>query len=105
MPTQEQVVEQIQKCFDPEIPVNVYDLGLVYNVAVHGPIVEIRMTFTSESCPSARDIPMDIRSKVGELEDVNEVNISVVWDPPWHPRMISPAAREELGIDEDSLEG
>ena len=104
MPTQDQVVEQLRKCFDPEIPVNIYDLGLVYDVAVEGPVVDIRMTFTSDSCPSAREIPLDIRHKVGQLEDVTEVNLAVVWEPAWHPRMISEAARAELGIDEDSLE-
>ncbi len=104
MATQEQVVEQLRKCFDPEIPVNIYDLGLVYDVAVEGAVVEIRMTFTSDSCPSAREIPLDIRHKIAELGDVDEVNLAVVWDPPWHPRMISEAARKELGIDEDALE-
>lgn len=96
------VKEQIQLCFDPEIPVNVYDLGLVYGIAVAGAVVDITMTFTSESCPSARQIPEDIRRKVGTVPGIEEVNFHIVWEPPWHPRMISPSGKKELGIDEDA---
>ena len=103
MSLQEQVVEQLRACFDPEIPVNIYDLGLIYDVDVAPPRVNIRMTFTSESCPSAREIPHDIRHKLLALPGIDEVDFEIVWDPPWHPRMIAPEARKELGIDEDAL--
>ena len=101
MASQEQVISALRTCYDPEIPVNIYDLGLIYDVAVDEGIVDIRMTFTSDSCPSAREIPLDMRQKVGKIK---EVNLAVVWDPPWHPRMISEEARRELGIDDESLE-
>jgi metal-sulfur cluster biosynthetic enzyme len=101
---QEAVVEKIKACYDPEIPVNVYDLGLVYDVRVEAPIVTVQMTFTSESCPSARDIPLDVRRRVLELDEIDQVDFMVVWEPPWHPRMISEDARRELGIDDDALE-
>ncbi len=104
MATREEVIGAIKQCFDPEIPVNVYDLGLVYDVAEDDGVVDIKMTFTSDSCPSAREIPLDMRQKIGKLEGIREVNLAVVWDPPWHPRMISEAAREELGIDDAALE-
>ena len=104
MATQEEVIGALRTCFDPEIPVNIYDLGLVYDVAVDEGIVDSRMTFTSDSCPSAREIPLDMRTKIGKLDGIAEVNLSVVWDPPWHPRMISEEARKERGIDDDALE-
>ncbi len=104
MASQEQVISALRTCYDPEIPVNIYDLGLIYDVAVDEGIVDIRMTFTSDSCPSAREIPLDMRQKVGKIEGIKEVNLAVVWDPPWHPRMISEEARRELGIDDESLE-
>ena len=103
MTLRDQVIEQIRLCFDPEIPVNIYDLGLVYEVRVKKPKVEIEMTFTSESCPSAREIPQDIRRRVCSLDAIEECNFEIVWEPEWHPRMISEEAREELGIDDDAL--
>jgi metal-sulfur cluster biosynthetic enzyme len=103
MGIRDQVIEQIRLCFDPEIPVNVYDLGLVYEVKVKKGSVDIEMTFTSESCPSAREIPEDIRRRVCSLDKVKECNFDIVWEPEWHPRMISEEARAELGIDEDAL--
>lgn len=100
----QKIVEQIQTCYDPEIPVNVYDLGLVYEIEAELPTVTIEMTFTSESCPSAREIPLDIRSKLLTIDGVENVDFEIVWMPPWHPRMISESARKELGIDDDALE-
>ncbi len=104
MSLEQQIIEQIQTCYDPEIPVNVYDLGLVYEIEATTPVVTIEMTFTSESCPSAREIPLDMRSKILQLDGVEGVDFEIVWMPPWHPRMISEAARKELGIDEDALD-
>jgi metal-sulfur cluster biosynthetic enzyme len=103
MALRDKVIEQIRHCFDPEIPVNVYDLGLIYEVKVKKPAVNIEMTFTSESCPSAREIPQDIRRRVCSVDGIEECNFEIVWEPEWHPRMISEEAREELGIDEDAL--
>ncbi len=103
MSMHEQIVEQIKTCFDPEIPVNVYDLGLVYEIEVEEPTVTIEMTFTSESCPSAREIPVDIRRKILSIDGLERVDFEIVWEPAWHPRLISEAARKELGIDDDAL--
>ncbi len=104
MALSDQIAEQIRGCFDPEIPVNVYDLGLIYNVDVQLPVVTVQMTFTSESCPSAREIPMDIRRKVLSLDGIEAVDFEIVWEPAWHPRMIAEEARKELGIEDEALE-
>ena len=104
MNLEEQIIQQIKLCFDPEIPVNVYDLGLVYKIDPSTPTTTVRMTFTSSSCPSAREIPLDIRGKILELDGIEKVDFEIVWEPQWHPKMISAEARAELGIDEDSLE-
>jgi len=92
-----QVVEAIRQCFDPEIPVNVYDLGLIYDIDIAPEAIGIRMTLTSEGCPSARQIPEDVKRKVTALGQEN-VTVDVVFDPPWHPARISAAAREKLGL-------
>jgi len=104
MSLQEQIIEKLKLCFDPEIPVNIYDLGLVYKIDAELPTSTIRMTFTSESCPSAREIPLDIRRKILDIEGMEKVDFEIVWEPTWHPRLISPEARAELGMDEDALE-
>lgn len=95
----EQVVECIQTIYDPEIPVNIYDLGLIYEVAVL-PInnVQITMTLTAPSCPAAQDIPVEVDQKVRQIEGVNEVHVSVVWEPRWNKSMMSEAAMLELGF-------
>jgi FeS assembly SUF system protein len=95
----EQVINCLQSIYDPEIPVSIYELGLVYEVAIL-PInnVQIVMTLTAPSCPSAQEIPIEVDQKVRMIEGVNEVNVSVVWDPPWDRSMMSEAAMLELGF-------
>ena len=94
---QEQVVAAIRECFDPEIPLNVYDLGLIYGIEIDESAIAIRMTLTSEACPSARTIPLDIKQKVAALGQPN-VTVDVVWDPPWHPSRISADGKQKLGL-------
>jgi FeS assembly SUF system protein len=95
----EQVINCLQTIYDPEIPVSIYELGLVYEVDIL-PInnVQIVMTLTAPSCPSAQEIPIEVDQKVRMIEGVNEVNVSVVWDPPWDRSMMSEAAMLELGF-------
>lgn len=95
----EQVINCLQTIYDPEIPVSIYELGLVYEIEVL-PInnVQIVMTLTAPSCPSAQEIPIEVDQKVRMIEGVNEVNVSVVWDPPWDRSMMSEAAMLELGF-------
>ena len=95
----EQVINCLQTIYDPEIPVSIYELGLVYEVEVL-PInnVQIVMTLTAPSCPSAQEIPIEVDQKVRMIEGVNDVNVSVVWDPPWDRSMMSEVAMLELGF-------
>ncbi len=94
-----QIVEALQTCYDPEIPVNIYELGLIYSVTVaDNADVDIRMTLTSPHCPAAQSLPPEVREKVSNIAGVGEVRVQVVWEPPWSTSMMSEAARLELGI-------
>jgi FeS assembly SUF system protein len=95
------VIEALYKCFDPEIPVNIYELGLIYDIAI-APTgsVEIRMTLTSPGCPVAGTLPGDVQRRIVPLENVTSAKVDVVWDPPWTPTRMSEAAKLQLGIDE-----
>jgi FeS assembly SUF system protein len=94
----EAVVEKIKTVYDPEIPVNIFELGLIYEVNVY-PVnnVFVNMTLTSPSCPSAQELPEEVRSKVKSIEGVNEVNVEITFDPPWSQDMMSEVAKLELG--------
>jgi FeS assembly SUF system protein len=95
----EGVIAMLRGVYDPEIPVNIYEMGLVYDVYVdEAGDVRIVMTLTSPMCPVAEILPVEIESKAREIEGVREVSIDLVWDPPWNPDMMSEAARLELGM-------
>lgn len=95
----EKVIEKLQTIFDPEIPVNIYELGLIYEVDIM-PInnVQIVMTLTAPSCPAAQTLPVEVDQKVREIEGVNDVYVTVTWNPPWNKSMMSEAAQLELGM-------
>jgi len=94
------VVEALRGCYDPEIPVNIYDLGLIYEIAVSSEAaVHVRMTLTSPQCPVAESLPPEVEQKVGGIEGVASSKVEVTWDPPWNPEMMSEAAKLELGMD------
>lgn len=95
----QQVINCLQTIYDPEIPVSIYELGLVYEIDIL-PInnVQIVMTLTAPSCPSAQEIPIEVDQKLRMIEGVNDVNVSVVWDPPWDRSMMSETAMLELGF-------
>ncbi|HRE51014.1 MAG TPA: SUF system Fe-S cluster assembly protein [Flavitalea sp.] len=95
----EKVIECIKTIFDPEIPVNIYDLGLIYEVEIL-PInnVQIVMTLTAPGCPAAQSLPVEVDQKVREIEGVNDVHVSVTWTPPWDKSMMSETAQLELGM-------
>jgi FeS assembly SUF system protein len=98
--TESKVVEVLKTCYDPEIPVDIYQLGLIYNVAVdEEKVVQITMTLTSPACPVAGTLPPEIQQKVkDQVEDVTDANVEVVWDPPWSTDMMSEAAKLQLGM-------
>lgn len=95
----EKVVMALKSIYDPEIPVDIYELGLIYEITVY-PVnnVHILMTLTSPSCPSAEVIPSEVKQKVQAIEGVNEVNVEITWDPPYSQDMMSEAAKLELGF-------
>lgn len=94
-----QIVEAISTVYDPEIPVNVYELGLIYNVAVRdNGHVDVIMTLTSPACPVAGTLPGEIQAKVEGVPGVKSADVEIVWDPVWNPSMMSEAARLELGM-------
>lgn len=96
---QEEVIETIRLCYDPEIPVNIYDLGLVYEIEVNElGEVKIIMTLTSPMCPVAESLPKEVQYRVEEIDQVKEVEVEVVWDPPWNPGMMSEEAKLELNM-------
>ena len=95
----ERVIEQLRTVFDPEIPVNIYELGLIYEVSVdEANQVAIRMTLTSPMCPAAEQLPPEVESKARGVAGVSCVRLDLVWDPPWSPSMMSEAARLDLGM-------
>jgi FeS assembly SUF system protein len=95
------VIEALHKCFDPEIPVNIYELGLIYDIAIAPTgAVDVKMTLTSPGCPVAGTLPGDVQRRIVPLENVTSAKVDVVWDPPWTPARMSEAAKLQLGIDE-----
>jgi FeS assembly SUF system protein len=96
---QDKVIEALRTCYDPEIPVNIYELGLIYeaNVEPSGE-VNVRMTLTTPNCPAAASLPQDVEGKVKALPQVTRVKVDVVWEPPWDPSKMTEAARLQLGM-------
>lgn len=96
----DQIVETLKTCYDPEIPVNIYDMGLIYDIRVE-PTGEatVKMTLTSPNCPAAQSLPAEVEAKVKSIPGVTDTTIDVVWDPPWNMDMMSEEARLQLGLD------
>lgn len=96
---QNHVIEAIQTVYDPEIPVNIYELGLIYDLNVDpSGKAHVRMTLTSPACPAAQSLPAEVEMKTKAVPGVTDVVVEVVWDPPWHMEMMSEAAQLELGL-------
>jgi FeS assembly SUF system protein len=94
----EKVIEKLQTIFDPEIPVSIYELGLIYEINIL-PInnIQIVMTLTAPGCPAAQSLPVEVDQKLREVEGVNDVHVSVTWNPPWDKSRMSEVAQLELG--------
>lgn len=94
-----EVIEVLQTCYDPEIPVNIYDMGLIYDVkAEDSGLVRVTMTLTSPHCPAAAQLPAEVEMKVRCVPGVTDAEVKVVWDPPWDPSKLSEAAKLQLGF-------
>ena len=94
-----EIIETIKTCFDPDIPVNIYDLGLIYKCEVDEKgVVDIDMTLTSPNCPSIEELPDEVQKKVSNVEGVEKINFNLVWEPPFTQAMMSDEARLALGL-------
>lgn len=98
MVTMEEIVSALKECYDPEIPVNVWDLGLIYDVNVDADKVRVKMTLTAPGCPMHRFISEEVKKRLQGINGVKEATVEVVWDPPWNPDKMSKEARAQLGI-------
>jgi FeS assembly SUF system protein len=95
----EDIIQAIKTCYDPEIPVNIFELGLIYDIHVDDTRhALIKMTLTSPACPVAGTLPPEVESKVKEVAGIEKATVEVVWDPPWNMEKMSEAARLELGM-------
>jgi FeS assembly SUF system protein len=99
--TKEQIIEALKKVFDPEIPVNVWDLGLIYDIGIQGSAVAIKMTMTSPTCPMAEEILQMVRYAVASVPGVSSVDVELVWEPGWDISRMSDTARLELDLTEE----
>ena len=99
MDLKDKIVAEIKKIYDPEIPVNIYELGLIYDIIVQKDnSVKIKMTLTTPNCPVAESLPKEVKDSVMEIADVKKVDLDLVWDPPWDKSMMSEAAKLELNL-------
>jgi len=97
MELQEKIIDMLRTIYDPEIPVNVYDLGLIYKIDIKDEMVEIDMTLTSPNCPMVEDLPMVVERRIKTIEGVKDVKVNLVFDPIWNKDMMSDEAKLELG--------
>ncbi len=99
MSLKDKIIAEIKKIYDPEIPVNIYELGLIYDILVQKDnSVKIKMTLTTPNCPVAESLPKEVKDSVMEITDVKKVDLDLVWDPPWDKSMMSEAAKLELNL-------
>ena len=96
---EEKIVKIIKTCYDPELPVDIYELGLIYDILIdEKKFAQIKMTLTSPACPVAGSLPGEVEERVQSVEGLTGVKVDVVWDPPWTPEMMTEEARLELGL-------
>ena len=99
MDLKEKIIEEIKKIYDPEIPVNIYDLGLIYDIKVEDKnTAKVKMTLTSPNCPVAESLPKEVKDGIMQVEGIDNVDLDLVWDPPWNQTMMTEAAKLELNL-------
>ena len=99
MKLKEKIIKEIKKIYDPEIPVNIYELGLIYEIKVEKDNnIKVKMTLTTPNCPVAESLPKEVKDSIMEIKEVKDVDLELVWDPPWDKSMMSEAARLELNL-------
>ena len=98
MELKDKIIAEIKKIYDPEIPVNIYELGLIYDISTDKNHVKIKMTLTTPNCPVAESLPKEVKDSVMQINEVEKVELDLVWDPPWNKSMMSEAAKLELNL-------
>ena len=99
MDLKEKIIKEIKKIYDPEIPVNIYELGLIYEIKIEKDNnVKVKMTLTTPNCPVAESLPKEVKDSIMQIKEVNDVDLELVWDPPWDKSMMSEAAKLELNL-------
>ena len=95
----DQIIDEIRKIYDPELPVNIYDLGLIYDIKVKDEkFAIIKMTLTTPNCPVAESLPKEVKEGVMQVDGIEDVDLELVWDPPWNKDMMSEAAKLEMNL-------
>ena len=98
MDLKEKVISEIKKIYDPEIPVNIYELGLIYDITIKDKDVQVKMTLTTPNCPVAESLPKEVKDSIMQIDEVDKVELDLVWEPPWDKSMMSEAAKLELNL-------
>ena len=99
MDLKDQIINEIKKIYDPEIPVNIYELGLIYDIKVENKnTAKVKMTLTSPNCPVAESLPKEVKDSIMQVEGIDKVDLDLVWDPPWDKTMMSESAKLELNL-------
>ena len=99
MNLKEKIITEIKKIYDPEIPVNIYELGLIYDIKIESEnLVKVKMTLTTPNCPVAESLPKEVKDSIMALPEVKDVDLQLVWDPPWDKTMMSEVAKLELNL-------
>ena len=99
MELKDQIITEIKKIYDPEIPVNIYELGLIYDIKVENKnTAKVKMTLTSPNCPVAESLPKEVKDGIMQVEGIDKVDLDLVWDPPWDKTMMSESAKLELNL-------
>ena len=99
MELKDQIIVEIKKIYDPEIPVNIYELGLIYDIKVKNKnTAKVKMTLTSPNCPVAESLPKEVKDSIMQVEGIDKVDLDLVWDPPWDKSMMSESAKLELNL-------
>ena len=98
MDLKKKIIEEVRKIYDPELPVNIYELGLIYDIKVETNTAKVKMTLTSPNCPVAESLPKEVKDSIMQVEGIEKVDLELVWDPPWNKDMMSDAAKLELNL-------
>ena len=99
MELKDQIITEIKKIYDPEIPVNIYELGLIYDIKIENKnTAKVKMTLTSPNCPVAESLPKEVKDSIMQVEGIDKVDLDLVWDPPWDKSMMSESAKLELNL-------